>query len=82
MKILKFSAEWCGGCKALAAQLKGTNLPIVDIDVDEDEELTSKYNITNIPVLVFENDEGLELERIVGVTSKEKVIEAYEKFRN
>ena len=66
-KVLKFSATYCGPCKALAATLKQvTEVPIEECDVDDNEELCEKYNIRSVPTLIFLNDKNEELGRSVG----------------
>lgn len=82
MQILKFSSVYCAPCRNLAKQLEGIDLPIQSIDVDEEEELVSKYNIRNIPVLVYIDDEGNELKRLVGAVSKQTIIDTYNELRN
>lgn len=79
MKILKFGAIWCGPCRNLAKQLEDVDLPIesYDVDSDEAEPFIDKYNIRNVPVIVFTDDEGNELKKLVGAISKDKVIETY-----
>lgn len=83
IQILKFSATWCGPCKALAKQLEGVDLPIIhyDVDSDEAEPFIEKYNIRNVPVLVFTDDSGNELNRIVGFVNKQKVIDTYNELQ-
>ena len=44
------------------------------IDGDENRDLAIKYNIRSIPTTVIE-EEGKEINRIVGVKSKEEIIE-------
>ena len=60
-RILKFEAEWCGQCKALAPILKRvlenhTDITLTTVDIETEEETTLKYNITNLPTLVFIKD--------------------------
>lgn len=81
IKILKFSASWCNPCKALAKQLNGITLPITSYDVDEHEDLVEKYNIRNVPTLIFVNDADNELKRLVGVVTKQKVIDTYNELQ-
>ena len=70
-KILKFEAEWCGQCKALAPILKKvlenhTDITLTTIDIETEEEITLKYNIRNLPTLVFIKD-NIEVGRTSGV---------------
>lgn len=70
-KILKFYAEWCGPCKMLTKTLEGRDLgvPLEEIDIDVNSELTVKYGIRGVPTMVYVNDSGEEISRIVGMTS-------------
>lgn len=73
--IYKVGAEWCGPCRQLKQELKDFNLvPIIEIDVDEDEEFCEKYNIKNIPVLLLCDNNNNVLYRQVGLISKEDLI--------
>lgn len=70
-KILKFEAEWCGQCKALAPILKRvlenhTDITLTTVDIETEEETTLKYNIRNLPTLVFIKDD-IEVGRTSGV---------------
>jgi thioredoxin 1 len=69
VKVLKFSATWCGPCKVLAQILEGVE-GITPIDIDKDQETARKYGIRSVPALVFLKD-GVEVHRQVGVISKE-----------
>lgn len=69
-KILKFSATWCGPCKALSESLKNIemNIPIEEVDIDSNEQLTSEYNIRSVPTLIYLKD-GYEVSRHSGFQS-------------
>lgn len=60
--LVDFSAEWCGPCKMMAPvlnQLKekmDAKLRILKIDVDNNRELASKYNIRSVPTLMLFQD--------------------------
>ncbi len=84
-KILKFEAEWCGQCKALAPILKKvlenhTDITLTTIDIETEEETTLKYNIRNLPTLVFIKD-NIEVGRTSGVLTanvlEDKIKEFY-----
>jgi thioredoxin 1 len=78
--VKKFSAAWCGPCRALAPvvnELKGqlTNVTFVDYDVDTDFEAATQYGIRSVPTVVIERD-GVEMKRFLGVQSKGALVEA------
>ena len=67
IKIIKFSASWCGPCRTLAPimnEVKSENPDIVfeDIDVDTQAEQTVKYNISAVPTVIVLKD-GSEVHR-------------------
>lgn len=64
IEVLKFSATWCGPCKVLAVTLKDA-AEVTSIDVEQDIETARKYNIRNVPTLVFLKD-GVEIHRVSG----------------
>ena len=61
----------CGQCKALALILKRvlenhTDITLTTVDIETEEETTLKYNIRNLPTLVFIKDD-IEIGRTSGV---------------
>ena len=78
MKVAKyFSATWCGPCKQfkpIMQELSDEGYKIEFIDGDENRDLAIKYNIRSIPTTVIE-EEGKEINRLLGVKSKEEIIE-------
>ena len=76
-RILKFEAEWCGQCKALAPILKRvlenhTDITLTTIDIETEEEITLKYNIRNLPTLIFTKD-NIEVGRTSGVLTADMI---------
>lgn len=73
-KILKFKATWCGPCKMLNNTLSNIELlvPIEEVDVDENAQLTQQYKIRGVPTLIM-IDGDVELKRFTGVKSKEEL---------
>lgn len=75
--VVKFSAEWCGPCKVLEENLKGSYIDYYNVDIEEQGVLLPMYNIKSVPTLIF-FWQGKEVDRTVGVISKDKFIEIYE----
>lgn len=79
IKLLDFTAKWCGPCRqmepVLAALQKeyGDRLTIVPVDVDDDPIAAQRYNVRSMPTFVFERD-GREVGRIVGSRPKAFVV--------
>ena len=67
IEVLKFSASWCGPCKALANVLKDVE-GITNIDIDENRNATIENNVRNVPTLIFLKD-GKEVKRSTGMIS-------------
>ena len=77
IEILYFGAEWCAPCKTLAPIMKtiaDTNLDVsvLKIDIEEDYELSSEYQIRSVPTLLFKKN-GVEISRSVGVKSNQEI---------
>jgi thioredoxin-like negative regulator of GroEL len=66
-RVLRFTASWCGPCKALAMNLENANLtmPIEVVDIDVHPDVAAEYGIRGVPTLVMLN-ENLEVKRLVG----------------
>ena len=74
MEIYKFSAEWCGPCKAYKEVFNNvvsnySDIEVNEIDVDKNISLAQEFNIRSIPTTVISKN-GVELEKIVGILSE------------
>jgi thioredoxin 1 len=80
VEVKKFYGEWCVPCKMLSPvieEIKGElpNVLFVDIDVDEEYEMASKYGVRGVPTVIIEKD-GVEVKRFVGLQPKGAIVEA------
>ena len=76
-EVLKFYADWCGPCKMLSKtleNLKDNDIPIKEIDIDEQTDLAVQYNVRSVPTMVL-LENGSEIKRVVGSMSLDKVKE-------
>ena len=73
--IADFNANWCGPCRMLGPILEEVakekkEIKFVSINVDDNQTLAEKYQVTSIPCLIIFKD-GNEIKRSVGLLSKE-----------
>ena len=59
VKLYKFYADWCGPCKQQAKLLEETpvNVELINVNIEEEEELTKKFGVRNLPTLLLVDDE-------------------------
>jgi thioredoxin 1 len=68
--VVDFFAEWCMPCLMLSPIIedlanKIKEVKFVKINVDDNQEISQKYNISSIPCLIIFK-EGKEIDRIIG----------------
>ncbi len=83
--VLDFWAEWCGPCKMIGPIIDELSEEYKDravigkVNVDDNDETTSKYGIRNIPtVLLIKNGEVVD--KIVGAANKSLFVEKIDKL--
>jgi thioredoxin 1 len=77
--LVDFWAPWCAPCKMVAptlneiAEAHSDKITIAKVNVDQNQQISRKYNIRNIPTMIlFEG--GKEIKRITGVKPKKALL--------
>ena len=77
-KIIRFTADWCGPCKSMAANLGQTDtsgVSIEVIDIDKNTDIAMEYGIRNIPTLVMVDESNNVIKRKTGVMTPTQIKE-------
>ena len=77
--LIDFYAEWCGPCRMLGPVIdeiaeETTTFKVGKVNIDEQPELTTKYQVMSVPTLVVIKN-GEVVNRVSGVTPKQKILD-------
>jgi len=78
--VVDFYADWCAPCKQMepimesVAEEVGDKAVIGKVNVDDEREAATSYQVSSIPAILFFKDGELE-ERTVGAKAKETLKE-------
>lgn len=82
--LVDFWADWCMPCKMMApilnevAETADGEAIVYKLNVDEQRQVAAMYGIRNIPTIIVFRD-GKEVERLVGMKTKEALIASIKK---
>ena len=78
--LIDFWATWCGPCMRqgpIVEALAEEGYAVGKVDVDQNMALAQQFRVVSIPTLILFED-GAEVKRFVGLTSKEELKSALE----
>lgn len=83
--VIDFWAEWCGPCKMVGPIIEQISEEYKDkvvvgkLDVDNNDDTTSRYGIRNIPTVLFIKN-GEVVDKVVGAGPKNMFTDKIEKL--
>jgi len=83
-KAIRFTAPWCGPCKAYAPMFENVSKEVKDwefetVDIDKNPELATQYSIRSIPTTVFLVGDHT-VAKVTGILQPKKLIEKLEEL--
>ncbi len=83
--LVDFWAEWCGPCKMIAPILKeiaaekAEVLKVAKVNVDDNLEISRRFEVMSIPTLILFKD-GEPVVRIIGAKPKAQILQELAAF--
>jgi thioredoxin 1 len=79
MKLIYFSAPWCGPCRQLGPIMDevAQQITVQKVNVDDSPDMAAHYGIRNVPTVVAIDSFGSERGRKVGLNPKQAYLDMY-----
>jgi thioredoxin 1 len=85
LTVVDFWATWCGPCRIIApileqiAEQRADEIKVVKLDVDENHQTTTRYNVRSMPTLMFFKG-GQPVGQIIGAVPRAHIEQAIEQL--
>lgn len=85
IKVIRFTASWCGPCKMLApifgeVQNEVSDVMFETIDVDTNRDKATQYSVSSVPTVIIEKD-GQIVNRFSGVKPKTAIVSLINQYK-
>ena len=85
LTVCKLSTSWCQPCKVLSEKIHGLkkelpDVKFIEIDVEDEPEISSHLRIRNVPVLLYYKDGELK-DKTVGLVTEQTIKEKIETLK-
>ena len=85
IKIIRFTASWCGPCKMLSpifgeVQNEVSDVMFETIDVDTNRDKATQYSVSSVPTVIIEKD-GQIVNRFSGVKPKTAIVSLINQYK-
>lgn len=83
-EVIKFSASWCGPCKAYGPifekvskndDLKGIKFTAMDVESEEAAPLVEKYGIKGVPATMIVDEDREPIKQVLGPIPETSLVE-------
>lgn len=81
MRLLHFTATWCGPCKMMKPVVDSVvserdDIEYVSVDIDENPETAADYDVMGVPTFILLNDSDEVLASVVGALPRDRFLSA------
>lgn len=81
-KVIDVFGTWCGPCRAYKPTFEKvskmdefSDIEFEEMDVDENEDLASSYNVRGVPCTLFLNSKGEVIDRLAGLQTEQALVD-------